>query len=295
MRRSVPRTMLCILENWFNKCFTCVKWNNVFSAMFKLNCGIRQGGVLSPYMFAIYIDEIVPKIESIGIGCYLGSVCFSIFLYADDMLLLAPSISALQKLLTVCENELRDLDLSINAKKSVCTRIGSQCNKECCSILTADGKCLEWVDNLRYLGIFILRAKSFRCCFANAKKSFYRAFNALYGKIARSASEEVVLSLIKFKCLPCLLYGLDACPVNKTEARSLDFPVTRILMKIFHTTSNDVISECQSYFRFPPVHTLVRERKVRFLQKYTASENILCNCFALIATNQLNELKSVEL
>ena len=66
-------------------------------------------------------------------------------------------------------------------------------------------------------------------------------------------------------------------------------------MKIFHTTSNDVISECQSYFRFPPVHTLVRERKVRFLQKYTASENLLCNCFALIATNQLNELKSVEL
>ena len=58
--------------------------------------------------------------------------------------------------------------------------------------------------------------------------------------------------------MPCLLYGLDACPVNKTEARSLDFSVKRILMKIFHTTSNDVISECQLFFRFPPVHILVR-------------------------------------
>ena len=295
MRRSVPRNVLCILENWFSKCYTCVKWNNFFSVMFKLNCGIRQGGVLSPYMFAIYIDEIVHSIESLSTGCYLGSVCFSIILYADDMLLLAPSINALQKLLTVCETELRKLDLSINAKKSVCIRIGSQSSIECCKILTADGKCLEWVNNLRYLGIFILRAKSFRCCFSNAKKSFYSAFNALYGKIARSASEEVVLSLIKFKCLPCLLYGLDACPVNKTEARSLDFSVKRILMKIFHTTSNDVISECQLFFRFPPVHILVRERKLKFLQKYAASENVLCNCFSIVANDQLNELKSLEL
>ena len=199
-----------------------------------------------------------------------------------------------KSLLTVCETELRKLDLSINTKKSVCTRIGPQSCIECCKILTADGKCLEWVNNLRYFGIFILRAKSFRCCFANAKKSFYRAFNALYGKLAR-ASEEVVLSLIKSKCLPCLLYGLDACPVNKTEARSLDFSVTRILMKIFHTTNNDVISECQSFFRFLPIHILVRERKVKFLQKYMASENILCNCWVIVANDQLNELKSLEL
>lgn len=290
MHRSVPRTVLCVLENWFDKCFTCVKWNSVFSDMFKLNCGIRQGGVLSPYMFAIYIDDIVHKVETAGTGCYLGLICFSIFLYADDMLLLAPSISSLQKLFTVCETELRELDLCINAKKSVCTRIGPQCNVECCNIVTFDGKCLEWVDSLRYLGIFIIRAKSFRCCFDSAKRSFYRSFNAVYGKIGRSASEEVVLSLIKFKCLPCLLYGLEACPINKTEARSLDFPVTRILMKIFHTINNDVIRECQLNFGFPPVHTLVEERKVRFLHKYIETESLLCCCFAKIADQQITEL-----
>ena len=66
-------------------------------------------------------------------------------------------------------------------------------------------------------------------------------------------------------------------------------------MKIFHTTSNDVISECQLFFRFPPVHILVRERKLKFLQKYAASENVLCNCFSIVANDQLNELKSLEL
>jgi len=127
MQRSLPCTILSEMENWFNKSYTCVKWNSVYSAMFKLSCGIRQGGVLSPYMFAIYIDNIVESIEASGTGCYIGLVCCSIFLFADDILLLAPSPSSLQKLVTVCENELRVLDLSINVKKSVCTRIGPHC------------------------------------------------------------------------------------------------------------------------------------------------------------------------
>lgn len=245
-------------------------------------------------MFAIYIDDIVYKIEAAGTGCFLGLVCFSIFLYADDMLLLAPSINALQQLINICEQELCELDLSINTKKSVCTRIGPQYNAECCSVQTSNGKCLDWVDNLRYLGIFIIRGKSFRCCFDNAKKAFYRAFNAIYGKVGKLASEEVVLSLIKFKCLPCLLFGLDACPINKTEARSLDFCATRVLMKVFKTFSNDVITECQLYFGFPPVHVLVRERKLKFLVKYSATDNMLCKHFCITAISHRTELMRQE-
>ena len=291
MHRSLPRNVLSVFENWFAKCFTCVKWNSVYSTMYKLDCGIRQGGVLSPYMFACYIDDITRKVESLGIGCYIGLVCCSIFLYADDILLLAPSIAGLQCLLTVCEDELRMLDLAINTKKSVCTRIGPNCDVDCRCVITAVGTPLEWVDNLRYLGIFIVRAKSFRCCYDSAKKSFYRAFNAIYGKVGRSASEEVVLSLIKSKCLPCLLYGLDACPVNKTEGRSINFPVTRVLMKIFNTSSNDVIEECQSFFNFKPVQSLVAERKLTFLRKYSVISNVLCSCFSTAAKLEITMLE----
>ena len=50
-----------------------------------------------------------------------------------------------------------------------------------------------------------------------ATASFYRAFNAVFGKIGRSSSEEVVLQLINSKCMPCLLYALEACPIDKTQ------------------------------------------------------------------------------
>ena len=46
------------------------------------------------------------------------------------------------------------------------------------------------------------------------EKSFYRAFNAIFGKVGRVVSADVVAELLKTKCMPILLYGLDACPVS---------------------------------------------------------------------------------
>ena len=174
--------------------------------------------------------------------------------------------------LLICEEELSLLDLAINVKKSVCTRIGPRCHSLCNNMCTSDGRTIEWVDKIRYLGVFVLRFRHFKCCFDYAKKALYRSFNAIFGKIGRSASEEVVLNLIQAKCLPCMLYGLEACPINKTERRSLDFPVTRILMKLFKTTSSAIIVECQSMFNFPCVHELVKSRKIKFLAKFANSD-----------------------
>ena len=73
--------------------------------------------MLSPCLFAIYIDGLVKKVQSCGYGCYVRHTCVSILLYADDILLLAPSVSALQLLVSVCEKELKWFDISVNAKK----------------------------------------------------------------------------------------------------------------------------------------------------------------------------------
>ena len=49
------------------------------------------------------------------------------------------------------------------------------------------------------------------------------AFNSLFGNIGRNASEEVLFALIKSKCLPILLYGVEACPTNSADKQSLQF------------------------------------------------------------------------
>ena len=196
-------------------------------------------------------------------------MCVNAFLYADDIILLAPSIDALTKILRIVENELASLDMALNASKSVCIRYGPRFDRSCSEISTNSGEGLRWVSTCRYLGVFLVASRRFKITL----RSFYRSFNAIFGKIGRLASEEeVIVHLISVKCLPVLTYGLDACPVCVS---SLDFIITRMFMKIFQTSSVDVVKDCQTMFNLRRVSELVLDRKRKFLQKLCSSDNIV--------------------
>ena len=146
-------------------------------------------------------------------------------------MLLAPSLTELQVLFNLCELKLAWLGMRINVKKSCCMRIGNRFDCDCTNITSTDGLSLPWVNELRYLGVVIVSSRKFKCSLDHAKRAFYRAANAIFGKVARAASEEVVLHLVKSKCYPVLLYGLEACVLNKEENRSIDSTTTRIFIK----------------------------------------------------------------
>ena len=79
--------------------------------------------------------------------------------------------------------------------------------------------CIEWVElsSWTYLGIYIVKSRNLKCLLDAAKRGFYRAANSIFGKVGRIASEEVVIHLIRTKCVPILLYGLEALPLNKSQ------------------------------------------------------------------------------
>ena len=190
-------------------------------------------------------------------------------------MLLSPSVEGLQQLVSVCKTAVNSLGLDLNYRKSVCMRIGPRYLACCVNIKTLHGVELAWVKELRYLGIYLVSSSKFKCNFANAKKSFYRSFNTIFGRVGRSASEEVVLHLIKVKCLPVLLYGIEACPLNLTDLRSLEFTVKRVMIKLFRTYDNSILNSCMSFFGFPTVKEVIDQRKSKFLSKL--SENLLCS------------------
>ena len=106
--------------------------------------------VLSPFLFAVFVDSVVDRVKATGLGCHLNSVYVSILLYADDIILSAPSVKALQLLLGVCEQELDSLDMFINAKKSYCIWIDPRFNIDCYPLVTRDNRELKWCCSIRY-------------------------------------------------------------------------------------------------------------------------------------------------
>jgi len=101
----------------------------------------RQRPMTHLTLFSIYVDDLAKSCSS-----FIGSF---IVLYADDILLLAPKVSQLQKLLTSCERVLDQLDMAINSKKSCCLRIGQRQNNPCAPLCTLSGDLISWVDELR--------------------------------------------------------------------------------------------------------------------------------------------------
>jgi len=100
------------------------------------------------------------------------------------------------------------------------------------NISTLNSREILWCDKINYLGIDLI-ARVFKCSYDNAKRKFYRAFNAVFGKAGHTAAEEVIIHLLKTKCLPVLYYGLEACPVNRDQIRSLDYAVHSCFRKYF--------------------------------------------------------------
>ena len=69
----------------------------------------------------------------------------------------------------------------------------------------------------------------------SAKRSFYRSFNAIFGRVGHIASDAIIVELVNSKCLPTLLYGLESCPLKSANLKSLDYIVVGVFMKIIKT------------------------------------------------------------
>ena len=145
-------------------------------------------------------------------------------------------------LLNIYEQELEWLDMSLNVKKSTCIRTGPRFNANCCNIVTRDGRELAWTNVVRYLGIFFIESAScFKCSFDNAKRSFYRSFNGIIGRIGRIASNEVIVQLVNSKSFPVRFYGLEACSLRKYQYKSINYVINSTCKRIFNTRSQETV------------------------------------------------------
>lgn len=155
-------------------------------------------------------------------------------------------------------------------------RIGPRHDVSCASVVSLSGQMIPWVKEVRYLGIHIVSSRTFKCPLSMAKRSFFKAANAVFGKIGGRASEEVITQIIRTKCMPVLLYGLEACPLRKSDINSLNFVVNRFFMKLFRTFNIDIVNYCRAEFNFELPGTVIEQRTSQFRDKYRTCDNLYC-------------------
>jgi len=107
-------------------------------------------------------------------------------------------------------------------------------------------------------------------------------------------NNNVIVELLKIKCLPCLYYGLEACPLIQSQLRSLEFAVNSAFRKIFSIRSYDVVSDYVKYFNCS-VSNSVYKRKTNFLGKQKCSDNVLIKLFSNVISVELSVCRCMHL
>ena len=108
LKRELPVLTIRILANLHTTNFVCIYWGGTTTDYFSVINGVKQGAVLSAVLYCVYIDDLLLLLSRAGVGCYIGQHFVGALAYADDLVIIAPTASALRRLLVLCENYARD-------------------------------------------------------------------------------------------------------------------------------------------------------------------------------------------
>ena len=169
-----------------------------YSDWFPILAGVRQGGILSPNFYCIYVDNLVRILKSLNIGCYIFDFFAAALLYADDVAILAPSLKGMSNLLRICENYCADWDICLNAKKSRIMYYGNRISN--CTNVTLNGKVIDWAEQWSYLGVTLKSGKTFNHTITDLISKFYRCVNYIF-RIDGYSNNVVMLRLIDSHCM----------------------------------------------------------------------------------------------
>ncbi len=118
--RGLPPILTRLIIDMYIRQQSRTVWEGQYSHYCNSVNGVRQGGVASPVMFTVYMDELIMELKRSGIGCHIGHKYYSSLGYADDLKLLCPSIKSLQKMVNICAQFGKRFDVQYNAKKTFC-------------------------------------------------------------------------------------------------------------------------------------------------------------------------------
>ena len=226
LRMNIGGNFYKTIKNMYKKTSSVVKIQNNLSPSFPICKGVRQGDILSPLLFNLFINDIVgefekpecdaPKINGKNIGCLL---------YADDLAIVSTTPLGLQSSLNNLHANCKKWKLEINIAKSkvMCMQ---KSNKPDESEFSINSTPIEKVQNYCYLGIDIASSGSFK----QAEKS-----------IANKASK----ALFKLKSL---LYHVDID--IKIALKLFDQLIKPIALYSSEIWGPDVIKTCEDTFKF---------------------------------------------
>ena len=179
INEEIPIDIIFILMHYFWNQSAKIVWNDASIEYRQIEWGLRQGGILSPFLFKFYINSVINDISHMDEGCSIGISKINILAYADDIALVANSVKQVSLLYNRLKCRLQGLGLQLNKGKTKCLLFGSSGKQDYPkSVVLAEDE-LEVVSTYKYLGHFIERTLRDDKDIENKLMKFYASTNSV--------------------------------------------------------------------------------------------------------------------
>jgi len=237
IRRKVPPAVIRLLMDAYMKQKISIRWHSNVSDTFSVSNGVKQGGIFSPVLFCLYMDELLNRLRSLGVGCHLGTTFVGALSYADDLTLLSPCVIALQRMLDTCQSFADEYDVMFNPPKSQCILFSN--NSTCVNhnySMKLCGQTMEWTSEVKHLGNIVTHNLDEYKEFQTKIGQFIYQVNYLKSNFY-NVSLRVLVKLFNAYC--CCFYGCQAWNLKHKLIESVCTKFNRgirILLKLPPTT-----------------------------------------------------------
>ena len=268
-KRNIPVLIRRLLLDMYTRQRLKTTWNGALSDSFGATNGVKQGGILSPILFCLYIDELLIRVNESGLGCHIGHVSYAGLGYADDVTTMAPSMNASQRIMKICEEFGIEYNVIWNCGKTYCLRIGSNGLSPIRQIVL-NGNVLKWKKKVRHLGNIV---KYDLCDYDDImfkKGVFISQVNKLNIKFD-SVSSSLRGKLFQTYC--CSWYGCQTweCNTNLTDLMQTEWnKAVRKIVRLPYETHRNLLPLVISSRSYDDQHV---SRVKKFVNSFMISQN----------------------
>ena len=269
--KKLPLQVVKVLKSLYTKGVYQVNYNGKISYQFRATQGVFQGSILSPHLYNIYTEELLKNIaNSTEAGTTLHDCYTGIIAYADDIILISPTISGLRKLLSKCQAYFSSTAITLNVEKTEFIKSGPAKHTHN-AFIPLNGYHIHLQSSLKHLGFIWNTKRSGKACLSekNVTERTSKFWAVIYSLIkggVRYCNPESISELYRTLAVPTLTYGLELCSLTQSQLDDLDREGRKAIKQLF-SVSKHSRNYLHNLLSLTPISTTINNNKLNLLTR----------------------------
>ena len=283
---TLPNKVIKFLIQLYLKGEGMIRYNNSYSGTFNLSQGVRQGSILAPFLYNLYTEDLIDRVQDLNVGTFLpGNINTSIIAFADDLILMSPTLEHLQRLLDTCLTYGKEHAIKFNEQKTQFVISGQSPLPS--PYLTMNSSSVTVKSEMKHLGFkWGMKKDILNLDRHNESRlsELWATTASLLSSGARWYHPSTTASVFQSIVVPKVLYGVEILDINKHFETLLDKQCRNSLKSLWDISKHSR-NDLNKYFNLSDLSYNIKSRKINFLKHLMSNQTTRTYLLALLSSN----------